>query len=288
MKVRIKRWNFELNNSPRIDFCLWILQSDGLQVYPFDSHSGGNQELQKIGLNARDWLQWFIKVIRTQDPRLLGCSSVEEKQKRFEQIQVDDQIFYQESKGLSLSFRNRHLDKDSRRTELETKLNKSLENYRMAAQHAEPFCRYCYPPQIWKGNPEVGLLLQRLWKEYQASYRAIDSSKRANKLGLQTTLEYIIGEIVCHSARRRFLKQIQSHVHETPYLKIIQIYYPDPLTLLLPPYSIVTSRYIDFKKGEDYELALQVFKNFNKSSEEIKLLHSNGEIESLKNYSKVD
>ena len=50
-----------------IDFCVWVLQIDGLQVPPFDKHSAGNGLLSAQGLNATVWSSWFANVVRTKE-----------------------------------------------------------------------------------------------------------------------------------------------------------------------------------------------------------------------------
>jgi hypothetical protein len=54
-----------------IDFCLWVLEVDGLQVYPFHLHNpSGTRELQSCGLTVECWQRWFERVIFLQDPHL--------------------------------------------------------------------------------------------------------------------------------------------------------------------------------------------------------------------------
>jgi hypothetical protein len=61
--------NFSFNEA--IDFCLWILELDGLQVYPFHLHNPhGTGELRSCGLTSESWQQWFERVIRLQDLNL--------------------------------------------------------------------------------------------------------------------------------------------------------------------------------------------------------------------------
>ena len=48
---------------PSLDFCLWVLQVDGLRVPPFDQHPDGDGSLRAIGLTAENWQAWFLRVI---------------------------------------------------------------------------------------------------------------------------------------------------------------------------------------------------------------------------------
>lgn len=45
-----------------IDFCIWVLEQDGLQVPPFDQHLEGDGTLRSLLLSATDWQQWVTKV----------------------------------------------------------------------------------------------------------------------------------------------------------------------------------------------------------------------------------
>lgn len=57
-------WSFTGGfREPSLDFCLWVLQVDGLHVPPFDPHPDGDGSLRAIGLTARDWQAWFLRVI---------------------------------------------------------------------------------------------------------------------------------------------------------------------------------------------------------------------------------
>ncbi len=49
-----------------VDFCIWVLGVDGLQVTPFDQHPNGDGSLRAIGLNAVSWQSWLIRVVNLQ------------------------------------------------------------------------------------------------------------------------------------------------------------------------------------------------------------------------------
>lgn len=58
--------NIEFNDL--IDFCIWILEHDQLQVAPFDHHSQTTGSLQQQGLTPDLWQAWFERVVRSQHP----------------------------------------------------------------------------------------------------------------------------------------------------------------------------------------------------------------------------
>jgi hypothetical protein len=56
-------WHYRQGSDPTVDFCLWVLQVDGLYVPPFDQHPGGDGSLRALGLTADDWQTWFLRVL---------------------------------------------------------------------------------------------------------------------------------------------------------------------------------------------------------------------------------
>jgi hypothetical protein len=45
-----------------LDFCVWALERDGLQVRPFDRHREGTGALRDVGLDATGWAAWVEAV----------------------------------------------------------------------------------------------------------------------------------------------------------------------------------------------------------------------------------
>jgi hypothetical protein len=50
-----------------VDFCIWVLEVDGLRVPPFDSHAVGDASLRSVGFDEGEWQSWLIRVINLQD-----------------------------------------------------------------------------------------------------------------------------------------------------------------------------------------------------------------------------
>ncbi len=50
-----------------VDFCIWVLEVDGLRVPPFDSHADGDGSLRTAGLDASEWQSWLIRIVNLQD-----------------------------------------------------------------------------------------------------------------------------------------------------------------------------------------------------------------------------
>lgn len=60
-------WSYSIGFNAAIDFCVWILEVDGLHVSPFNVHPDGNKSLRASGLNADNWRSWFAKVASSQN-----------------------------------------------------------------------------------------------------------------------------------------------------------------------------------------------------------------------------
>lgn len=59
-------WGWQLGFNRRIDFGVWVLETDGLRVAPFDQHPDGDAALRGVGLTAQAWREWFARVAATQ------------------------------------------------------------------------------------------------------------------------------------------------------------------------------------------------------------------------------
>ncbi len=60
-------WSYRLDFNMMVDFCIWVLQIDGLHASPFDQHPDGDGSLRAAGLTGEDWRSWLQSVINLQD-----------------------------------------------------------------------------------------------------------------------------------------------------------------------------------------------------------------------------
>jgi hypothetical protein len=60
-------WTYRIGFNAAIDFCVWILEVDGLHIPPFNLHPDGNKSLRASGLSTDNWRSWFAKVATSQD-----------------------------------------------------------------------------------------------------------------------------------------------------------------------------------------------------------------------------
>lgn len=59
-------WFFSSGFNMMVDFCVWVLETDGLQVAPFDRHPAGDGALRARGFDAPGWRAWVIAVVAPQ------------------------------------------------------------------------------------------------------------------------------------------------------------------------------------------------------------------------------
>src|ERR1700680_2908489 len=59
-------WIFSRDFSKEIDFCVWVLEVDGLHVPPFDQHPDGDGSLRAAGLAAENWQSWLVRIVDLQ------------------------------------------------------------------------------------------------------------------------------------------------------------------------------------------------------------------------------
>lgn len=59
-------WTWSYGFDAPVDFCVWVLEQDGLRVPPFDQHRDGDGELRALGMTGDLWLEWLREVVRLQ------------------------------------------------------------------------------------------------------------------------------------------------------------------------------------------------------------------------------
>src|SRR5947209_2077699 len=64
-----RRLPFSVASDRWIDFCIWVLEVDGLQVPPFDRHGAGGGSLRALGLDGAGGGAWLQTVVAVQAGR---------------------------------------------------------------------------------------------------------------------------------------------------------------------------------------------------------------------------
>lgn len=79
-----------------LDFCLGILERDGLAVPPFDRHNHAHGPLQQAGLDSAAWRTWFKQVAAAESPLLAQDTALGAEPF----VETDDLTFWQRNREL--------------------------------------------------------------------------------------------------------------------------------------------------------------------------------------------
>lgn len=135
------------------DFCLWVLEVDGLHVPPFEHHSGRSGALQTLGLNADNWSTWMRKVIGTHD--------LQQHKARRQSAQLTNRIWkeMQAKGGLPGT------PGSEEHTQALHNFNRQVAAAKQAQSHVF-FPRPVEPAELWSGEVAISQQLAEMWKEY--------------------------------------------------------------------------------------------------------------------------
>ena len=198
-------WHYRENSEPTIDFCLWVLQVDGLHVPPFDQHPDGDGSLRASGLTAEDWQSWLLRVMNH-----------EQKEQDVEQLrQIHLAEYLKASKELDLE----HLQQ-RRRAEL----------FKVSTQPPLPAPpEFRYHLASWRGNAAVRDRLIELEEQYkqvadQHNRLCDDMSRALHKEERR--------------ARTRLYDELKPYFTRIPPLTIYFAAYEFPLDYIVPPSTL--------------------------------------------------
>jgi hypothetical protein len=237
-------WGLNSSCNPNIDFCVWVLQFDGIHISPFDHHKVGNQRLQQVGLDERAWYTWLGTTVATQDNRL--CWHIADISKEVEkQLSTSQSVRRQHWSHLT-QFTQRpdeigdsttqKFDTELERAQLNQYLHWKEQQYQEAAALAGSFSLLTPPSVVWEGEPRVRKQLELGWQEY------LVTPKDTNRL---EDLDAVGG--FYQELRQKFSTRL-------PTLKIYLVHYPTPVFFPVPPVSILVSKakdlpHEDLRKG---------------------------------------
>jgi hypothetical protein len=214
-----------------VDFCVWILERDGLKVPPFSHHPEGSAELREQGLNSANWSIWFERIIRTQDQRLNWHvpniqDSISQKQESFKRMAA-------EVAKLNIKTPERSESKD--RVNLERILTWEEQQYQRAIALSGGISNnYSDPSSLWDSSEMVKPLLSQQWSIYQSQLR-----ERAQILiGNLTANTQSIGRPTLFN---QMYDEIRGFQDRPDALEILQVGYPHAIEYVLSPVYIVVS-----------------------------------------------
>lgn len=234
-------WYIEDGFNEAVDFCVWVLEQSGLQVYPFDQHSPFDSAAQAAGLTPFTWQRWFTTVVLLQDPVLawnldrLSCAEWIEHQ-LVPMQRMTDQL------KSSPDWAEWVVDWDTMRQTLvrhyeqHTTRQRSIAALLPAALASVRPYRDA-PVAVWDAialNPNAVLQhqLAEWWRQYDTDLwqTRMDTAKAASdRLAVATPAQtHIMGAT-------RLLRDA------LPYLNLYRISYESMTEVCVPPYSVVLS-----------------------------------------------
>ena len=152
-------WRIDQGFNDFVDFCIWVLEIDGLRVPPFDQHPEGNKILQDIGLNADSWRQWLATVVALQDSILMHYEFFPDQSSWVEEeLNIVNRLYLQSQQDPELS--NQKIDLSAIRLSLLNHASTHEQQYQAAIAQLShipgKLIDYIDKPfDVFPGSPEV-------------------------------------------------------------------------------------------------------------------------------------
>lgn len=242
-------WACGISGDGDINFCVWVLQIDGLSIPSFSHHSDGDHSLQNQGLNAESWQSWLARVVATKHP-YLDCHVPNIQAKVAEEISskeweinkyveliktLPDDANYVDLKR-TLPDDATQEDWSRFRASIQRRLINSEQQYQQAVRQLGDIPRNVTPPELWNGVPAVREQLTELWQRYKVICEQ-------SQVALWETLT---PQGVARHFHERYsnvswsdLEQYQSRLNA---LMFYVVEYPEPIEYIVPPISILISQ----------------------------------------------
>lgn len=165
-----------ISTSNAIDFPFWILLQDGLHAPPFDKHTGGNQNLQSLGMTTESWYKWLNLILIYHDARLgwhiLNIDAeVHKKVESFKQTILlarqngieNNTVFDQAWHDEQYEYYSRLLIRQ------EQSYQEAIADYQSLDTK---FIRNNVPPYLYLDNLQITEALNVLWDDYKSNQDA--------------------------------------------------------------------------------------------------------------------
>lgn len=199
-------WHYHQGSDPTVDFCLWVLQVDGLHVPPFDQHPDGDGSLRALGLTEDTWQTWFLRAL---DP-------VQSKQ----DVEHLQQLYLAEYLTISGEPDQEHLKRRYQAEHLKISTEPTL----------PPPPEFYHYQASWQGSIAIKNTLIELEKQF----RQISGQR-----------ERLIGEVERASHREerkaatRLYDDLKPYHNRIPPLNICLVTYAYPLDYLVAPATLL-------------------------------------------------
>lgn len=227
------------------DFCVWVLERDGLQVPPFDQHPDGNGELRDLGMTGEQWQAWFHKFVSLLDQRLHWHVADHNTEKQRELTEFEHHASYLRTAAFLDKQHKDAVDKylldlEQHRQEQEASINKHLLHLEQHYQHAVSAFKAAYGSspllngrtaqvsEVWEGQAEIGAKLHEWWSDY---HRFAFQQRHQNAF----TLDHF------SALTPQLWDALAPYHHRLPALELQFVHYPYPAEQIVPPVSAVLS-----------------------------------------------
>jgi hypothetical protein len=185
-------YDYLIRYREKVDFCVWVLEVDGLHVPPFDRHQNGSGALRSAGLDAGNWQRWLGAVASDERAGIMVERRIDQLSKQLhDRVEADIQAREAPYTRLGAARKGAGALLDQ-----------------VKGAWAIPAPPSASPPRRWHGPPEVGEQLEVLWKAFR-KFRG-PKARRATSL---------YGE-----AMSRFLRSPESGA----WRELMAESYPDP------------------------------------------------------------
>jgi hypothetical protein len=221
-------WRIDHGFNPDVDFCIWVLELDGLHVPTFDQHSQGNSQLQTKGIDTKSWCNWLSTVVALQDS-ILQWNKYSQNQQLFIEEQLTTFKTMHSRLVQQTEWSNEQINLTTLRSILDIHVISYEQQYQAAARLVShlpgTFKSYLARPfDAFLGSPTVRELLFSLWQRYELIWDK-ERLKDARIQGEQT----------------RLTGETSTIWQDLQYLNIYVVNYPTPVEYLVPPVSVIVS-----------------------------------------------
>ena len=204
MNIEDRLFYFGLDSSLSVDFPVWVLLVDGLNVFPFSHHENGERVFQALGMNSESWFSWFHQIIDLNSPCLF-----------WENDEFNPLLTHRDDSRKKI-YESQILDRNKKY------LSWQLDQFEIAFKKIDDVnLLRATPDLIWNGNQLIKNRLSELWGEY------IINPMIEN---IKIDIDY---EVVKNAAKM-IINDLSLNV-----LQLFLVSYPETVHLVVNPSSII-------------------------------------------------
>lgn len=226
-----------------IDFCIWVLEQDGLQVPPFDQHPNGDGTLRALGMSATDWQQWVTKVAVLLDYPFGWQVPDPEQVRQLIAAQVSQLLALAAEHAPELGVS--HVDAPTFVDQMEQRFHWQQAQYQKQKAVVEVLYGNQTPPDpsyegaiaVWDGSPAVAARLHELHEDYPARQR--EEAWMTFVIDPATSEMDRIPETIVNMSNLK--QRLQLDYEALGDLKLRLVSYPYPVAWAIAPNTIVLS-----------------------------------------------